>query len=254
MGKQLNAALRQARLSKLWTIEQAAERVGVSKSTYLRWENSAQMPHLSSLARLCDTFSVTPETLGYGDLLWSGTKLSSQVQEEQPPQNHEQKGNTDWEEPPHRSGQKEEQSQTLFRAVKSLLPTQVHPHLHLMRMQMSQKTLHVSCDVSLDNNVLKEVKHRFREMTGWTLGIQAERLQHVAGQEEEQSQALIRTAKGLLPAHVHLLLVKIQPMQRTLHVSCNGSLDKNLLGEIKRRFREMTGWTLGIQEIPSKGG
>lgn len=244
MGKLSNTALRQARLSKLWTIEQAAERVGVSKSTYLRWENSVQLPHLSSLARLCDVFNTTPEQLGYGNLTRSDRARSSQPQEEQSPQDNKQEGKT-WQE--------EEPSQALFRVVKSLLPTPFHPSLHLMKTQLSQKTLHVSCDVRLDNTVLRETKYRFREMTGWTLGIQMERLQQANGQEEEQSQVLFRAAKSLLPAHVHPQLVRIQPMQRTLHISCDSGLDKSTLGETKRHFREMTGWTLGIQETSIKG-
>ncbi len=66
---QLNHKLRQARLRRYWTIKQAAIRIGVSFQTYIRWELGTQVPHLSSLEMLCVVFNMTPEELGFGDLI-----------------------------------------------------------------------------------------------------------------------------------------------------------------------------------------
>lgn len=63
-----NDKLRYARRRKMWTIAQAAGRVGISSVAYQRWEKGTQKPHLSTLKLLCDTFEATPEELGFGDL------------------------------------------------------------------------------------------------------------------------------------------------------------------------------------------
>lgn len=65
----MNRMLRQARLRRVWTIKQASVHVGVSFQTYIRWELGTQVPHLSSLAQLCEAFNMDPEELGYGDLV-----------------------------------------------------------------------------------------------------------------------------------------------------------------------------------------
>lgn len=67
--KQLNSQLRQARLKRTWTMKQTAVRVGVSFQTYLRWERGTQVPHLTSLTLLCEAFNMTPEELGFGDMV-----------------------------------------------------------------------------------------------------------------------------------------------------------------------------------------
>lgn len=67
--KHLNVLLRQARLKRTWTMKQAAVRIGVGLPTYIRWEMGTQAPHLSSLTLLCDAFNMTPEELGFADLI-----------------------------------------------------------------------------------------------------------------------------------------------------------------------------------------
>jgi transcriptional regulator with XRE-family HTH domain len=62
----LNQKLRTARLKKHWSMDAAASAVGVSKTTYLRWELGEQRPHGTSLQMLCDAFGATDEELGYG--------------------------------------------------------------------------------------------------------------------------------------------------------------------------------------------
>ena len=62
----LNQKLRAARKHKRWSIETAAEEVGVSWVTYSRWERGEQQPHPTTLDMLCDTFGMSPGELGFG--------------------------------------------------------------------------------------------------------------------------------------------------------------------------------------------
>ncbi|EFH88273.1 helix-turn-helix transcriptional regulator [Ktedonobacter racemifer] len=64
-----NTKLKRLRLAHLWTISQAANKVGVSTLTFSRWENGVQRPQLVYLASLCSIFGKTPEELGYEDLV-----------------------------------------------------------------------------------------------------------------------------------------------------------------------------------------
>ena len=60
-----NQKLRKARQQKRWSIEKAAERVGVSGLTFSRWEHGTQQPHPSTLDLLCKAFGMSPGELGY---------------------------------------------------------------------------------------------------------------------------------------------------------------------------------------------
>jgi len=64
-----NRLLKRARLSCFWTIAIAAEEVGVSLQTFSKWERGLQHPHPPSLKMLCEAFHMTPEELGFGDLI-----------------------------------------------------------------------------------------------------------------------------------------------------------------------------------------
>ncbi len=70
--KKTNSKLRRARLSRLYSIKMAAGRIGVSQTTYIRWEQGEQQPHLVNLQALCDAFNMPPEELGYGHLVNEG--------------------------------------------------------------------------------------------------------------------------------------------------------------------------------------
>jgi transcriptional regulator with XRE-family HTH domain/predicted negative regulator of RcsB-dependent stress response len=61
----LNQKLRAARKQRRWSIETAAEKVGVSWVTYSRWERGEQQPHPTTLDMLCDTFGMPPGELGF---------------------------------------------------------------------------------------------------------------------------------------------------------------------------------------------
>jgi len=65
----VNHKLRAARKAKAWTIETAAEKVGVSWVTYSRWEKGTQTPYLSTVRDICKAFHKSPQDLGLDHLV-----------------------------------------------------------------------------------------------------------------------------------------------------------------------------------------
>ena len=61
-----NYRLQAVREQKMWTLEEAAEEVGIDAQTLWRWENYVQRPRPSSLRRLCEVFGMSAEALGFG--------------------------------------------------------------------------------------------------------------------------------------------------------------------------------------------
>jgi DNA-binding XRE family transcriptional regulator/tetratricopeptide (TPR) repeat protein len=61
----MNERLRQARAGNRWTQEEAAEKIGIARKTYIEWEQGKQLPHMSTLNMACETFQASPEDLGY---------------------------------------------------------------------------------------------------------------------------------------------------------------------------------------------
>ena len=61
-----NYKLKAARKRKMWTIPEAAEKVGVDPQTYWRWENQVHQPQAYSLRKLCKVFGMSAEDLGFG--------------------------------------------------------------------------------------------------------------------------------------------------------------------------------------------
>jgi transcriptional regulator with XRE-family HTH domain len=59
------ALLSGARYDKEWSIEHAAELVGVDPTTYWRWEKGSCTPHPAHLRRLCKVFGKTEQELGF---------------------------------------------------------------------------------------------------------------------------------------------------------------------------------------------
>jgi transcriptional regulator with XRE-family HTH domain len=57
------------------TVEEAARLAEVSPTTYTRWEQGHQRPHLGSLGRLCKVFKATPAQLGF-DAMIGGEEMS----------------------------------------------------------------------------------------------------------------------------------------------------------------------------------
>ncbi len=76
----VNHKLRAARKAKAWTIETAAEKVGVSWVTYSRWEKGTQTPYLSTVRDICKAFHKSPQDLGLEHLVEeSGEEETKQV-------------------------------------------------------------------------------------------------------------------------------------------------------------------------------
>ncbi|GHO88032.1 helix-turn-helix domain-containing protein [Dictyobacter formicarum] len=61
----MNEKLRNARHDRRWSLDEAADKVKVSRTTYVRWEQGTQRPHGSSLNMVCEAFKMTPEQLGF---------------------------------------------------------------------------------------------------------------------------------------------------------------------------------------------
>lgn len=62
----MNEKLRQARIGRRWSTDYAARRIGIGRTTYIRWEQGTQTPHDSSLMLACKVFNLSPEQLGFG--------------------------------------------------------------------------------------------------------------------------------------------------------------------------------------------
>jgi len=73
----MNEKLRKARRDRRWTIEEAAERIGVSRTTYIRWEQGTQKPQSLPLNYVCKAFSMTPEQLGFVEWTEPSTQPSA---------------------------------------------------------------------------------------------------------------------------------------------------------------------------------
>ncbi len=60
-----NFKLRTAREKRHWSMEAAADKIGVSKTTIARWEHGEQRPRGTSLDLVCTTFGMSAEELGF---------------------------------------------------------------------------------------------------------------------------------------------------------------------------------------------
>jgi transcriptional regulator with XRE-family HTH domain len=73
----MNEKLRNARNDRRWSIDEAAGRIGISRTTYIRWEHNEQNPHGSTLNMVCDAFKMTPEQLGFRVPVNTSVRISS---------------------------------------------------------------------------------------------------------------------------------------------------------------------------------
>lgn len=62
----VNRKLQQERDKRHWSIDEASARIGVSRLTYIRWEQGRQTPHGSSLRLACRAFELPANQLGFG--------------------------------------------------------------------------------------------------------------------------------------------------------------------------------------------
>lgn len=75
-----NEKLITAREERRWTQEKAAEKVGVSRVAYARWEEKGIIPHLSTINMVCNAFKMTPESLGFREPVNIPVRISSGIQ------------------------------------------------------------------------------------------------------------------------------------------------------------------------------
>lgn len=61
------SALETARHKQRWSLEEAAQRIGVDRATLSRWEKGESKPRAVNLRRLCDVYGMSPQELGFGD-------------------------------------------------------------------------------------------------------------------------------------------------------------------------------------------
>lgn len=124
--KDINAYLKRARLRRLWTIGIAAEKVGVSETTYIRWEQGKQDPHLVNLQALCDAFGLTSRELGYTTLLVNGDVRVQRIESQTGPRRMESEIIS-----PRRVG-----SETIPRSGAGVLPAdEVSPDIEVLLRQ-----------------------------------------------------------------------------------------------------------------------
>ncbi len=64
-----NIKLEAARLRKCWSVAEASERARVSVNTFNRWERGLQVPHMATLAQVCEAFGMTAQELGFEDVV-----------------------------------------------------------------------------------------------------------------------------------------------------------------------------------------
>ncbi len=63
--KKTNVALHSARLRRSWTREFVSKKVGVSLTTYTKWELGQQIPPITSQKTLCEVFAMSSQELGF---------------------------------------------------------------------------------------------------------------------------------------------------------------------------------------------
>jgi transcriptional regulator with XRE-family HTH domain/tetratricopeptide (TPR) repeat protein len=73
-----NEKLAAARLQKRWSIAVASEKAGVSINTFNRWERGLQVPQLGTLDQVCKAFDLSPEELGFEQVINDRRRTKSQ--------------------------------------------------------------------------------------------------------------------------------------------------------------------------------
>jgi transcriptional regulator with XRE-family HTH domain len=56
-----------------------AERIGVSRTTLLQWENRRCEPSLAMIEKLAEALGITPEFLAFGPGTWSGSSVCMEL-------------------------------------------------------------------------------------------------------------------------------------------------------------------------------
>ena len=61
------SALEAARQKRHWSLEEAAQRIGIDRATLWRWEKGLAKPRAVNLRQLCETYEMSPQELGFGE-------------------------------------------------------------------------------------------------------------------------------------------------------------------------------------------
>ena len=72
-----NEKLITAREERGWTQEKAAEKIGMSRVAYARWEEQGVIPHLSTISMACEAFKMTPQQLDFRKSVGSRNRFAS---------------------------------------------------------------------------------------------------------------------------------------------------------------------------------
>jgi len=75
-----NWKLEAARLKKRWSIVFASKKAGVSVNTFNRWERGLQLPQLETLDQLCKSFDMSPEELGFENIIIAKRRTKATTQ------------------------------------------------------------------------------------------------------------------------------------------------------------------------------
>src|SRR5579885_2232192 len=150
------------------------------------------------------------------------------------------------------------EQQRLLEIAQRLLPDVM---LKNPRFQFQQRTLHITCALILAPGTIDQIKAKFREKTGWTLGITllpqktrafTEDPLVFAESSELEKRRLLDVAQQLLPSNVILRSSNFQFQQRTLHITFAPIIAADKVDQIKTKFRQETSWTLGITLLPQQ--
>ena len=76
-----NQRLIEAREQRGWTQEKAAEKIGVSRVSYARWEEQGIIPRLWAMNQASEVFKMSPEQLGFRKYSPIGVKLRRMTEE-----------------------------------------------------------------------------------------------------------------------------------------------------------------------------
>jgi tetratricopeptide (TPR) repeat protein/transcriptional regulator with XRE-family HTH domain len=76
-------------MQKRWSIAVASAKSGVSVNTFNRWERGLQIPQLATLDQVCKAFGMSPDDLGFEDVISSKRRAKSEPAEGAVPQPQE---------------------------------------------------------------------------------------------------------------------------------------------------------------------
>jgi DNA-binding XRE family transcriptional regulator len=160
--KSVNRKLRYARMKAFLSVEQAALLAEVSPTTYTRWEQGHQRPHLASLGRLCKVFEATPVQLGFGDVIGDEGALVAERRTPSSP-------------PPFPGSESVDRDQAEAEYLWSVLTSMIDDwkgmmkHIVQYRVRRDERVMSVTLSQSLPSSMRRRMVESFRRQTGYSL-------------------------------------------------------------------------------------